>query len=211
MLLCSHRLYLITAICFSPYFGPSSSSFIKYICHYWNILMWIHISVNHIILITYAILLKLQKFKFIFLVKQNTVLFLRTVGGVYLPGFSFMFYMRSGCYAHITLFLIVFFMCVFPLDFLNVMSWLCYFSLRACCTLLITWTFVLCCSCLWFWCRLHNIIAHNIMQILKAMQWLFLLAQLFQLSGVEADTQAASWPYRFPFNFLKIRKVGFKN
>jgi hypothetical protein len=44
---CSYEFYLITAMCFGPYFGPSSGSFIKYVLHYWNIPIWIHISVNH--------------------------------------------------------------------------------------------------------------------------------------------------------------------
>jgi hypothetical protein len=41
-----HWFYLVTAKCFCPYFGRSSGSFIKYISHYWNILIWIHISVS---------------------------------------------------------------------------------------------------------------------------------------------------------------------
>jgi hypothetical protein len=44
---CLHWFYLITATCFGPYFGPSSGSFIKYISCYWNILIWVYISVNH--------------------------------------------------------------------------------------------------------------------------------------------------------------------
>jgi hypothetical protein len=44
---CLHWFYLITATRFGPYFGPSLGSFIKYVSLYWNILIWIHINVNH--------------------------------------------------------------------------------------------------------------------------------------------------------------------
>jgi hypothetical protein len=44
---CSRWVYLIIATCFDPYFGPSSGRFIKNASHYWNILLWIHITVNH--------------------------------------------------------------------------------------------------------------------------------------------------------------------
>jgi hypothetical protein len=44
---CSHWIYLITATCLDPYLVPSSGSFITYVSGYWNILIWIHISVNN--------------------------------------------------------------------------------------------------------------------------------------------------------------------
>jgi hypothetical protein len=44
---CLHWFYLITSKCFRPYFESPSGSFIKYISRYWNILIWIHIIVNH--------------------------------------------------------------------------------------------------------------------------------------------------------------------
>jgi hypothetical protein len=44
---CLHWFSLITATCFDPHLGPSSGNFVKYVLCYWNILIWIHISVNH--------------------------------------------------------------------------------------------------------------------------------------------------------------------
>jgi hypothetical protein len=52
---CLQWFELITATCFGPHLGPSSGSFIKYVSCYWNIQIWIHISVdhcNHIIFVT---------------------------------------------------------------------------------------------------------------------------------------------------------------
>jgi hypothetical protein len=64
---CSHWFHLITAICFGPYLGPSSGSFIKYVSCYWNILIWsisvliIMIIIMHVIVNknTFFLILKL--------------------------------------------------------------------------------------------------------------------------------------------------------
>jgi hypothetical protein len=96
---CLQLFYLITATFFSPYLKSSSSSFIKYVASYSNILIWIYISFNYynhkIYVIITKIIITIFNFKILKILSslqcKRPYYPSRIVGSVYHPGFAVVF------------------------------------------------------------------------------------------------------------------------
>jgi hypothetical protein len=146
---CLHCFCLITATCFGPYFETSSGSFIKHISCYWNISIWIHISVNHYNhhnICNYSKIVKRYiKFLKIFSFLQRQIL-------CYLPGVvDPLLCFICFCYSsHMILLsiLLVFYMRFFLPSWMWLLDWVFFLSLE--CLVYLSCGRLFLCSCFWF-------------------------------------------------------------